>query len=141
MGSVDSTSNVMMGYYPTMPNLPININIKVGEKVTQYQNLPPNAEVADVTNSMGETVTLACTKEAVNAEVQTLKQKSIDAINSVEYHKQRIGACDMLLQQLNPEAAEKVQREKEMAEMREQMMRMSETIAELNARLGEGAPS
>lgn len=121
----------MTGYFPTMPNMPINISIRVGDKVTQYQNLPPTAEVADVTNgSTGETVTLACSKEAVNAEVQGMKQKSIEAINSVEYHKQRISACDMLLQQLNPEQAEKAQRDQELKTMRADMVAMRKQIEE-----------
>lgn len=143
MGSVESTSNVMMGYYPSLPNMPINISVRVGDKTTPYQGLPANAEVADVTNNAtGETITIACTKEALNAEVQAMRQKSIDTINSVEYHKQRVGVCDMLLQQLNPEQAEKAQREKEMSEMRVQMAQMAQTIAQLNARLGgEGASS
>lgn len=137
-GSVENTSNVMMGYYPSMPNMPINISVRTGEKVTPYQNLPPNAEVADATNNAtGETITIACTKEALNAEIQALKQKSIDAINSVDWHKQRITACDNLLQQLNPEEKEKAQREQEMADMRKQMELMAKTIEQLNAKLGE----
>lgn len=141
-GSVESTTNIMMGYYPSMPNMPINISVRIGDKTTPYQNLPPNAEVADATNNAtGETITIACTKEALNAEINALKQKSIDAINSVDWHKQRIIACDNLLQQLNPEEKEKAQREQEMLEMRKQMQQMAQTIAQLNAKLGEGTSS
>lgn len=125
-----------------MPSMPINISIRVGEKTIPYQNLPPNAEVADATNNAtGETITIACTKEALNAEIHSLRQKSIDAINSVDWHKQRIVSCDNLLQQLNPEEREKAQREQEMVEMRKQMEQMAHTIAQLNTKLGEGASS
>lgn len=131
MGSVESTSNVMMGYYPSLPNMPINISVRVGDKVTPYQNLPANAEVADVTNNAtGETITIACTKDALNTEVQAMRQKSIDSINSVEYHRQRISTCDALLQQLNPEQAEKAQREQEMQNMKSEMQEMRRQMAE-----------
>lgn len=141
VGSVESTSNVMVGYYPTMPNMPVNISVRVAEKVTPYQNLPPNADIADTTNNTGETITLACSKEALNTEIQALKQKSIDTINSVDWHKQRIIACDNLLQQLNPEQAEKAKRDQEMEAMRKQMEQMAQTIAMLNNKLGEGTSS
>lgn len=142
MGSVDSTSN-MMGYYPIMPNMPVNISVRIGEKTTPYQNLPANAEVADVTNNTtGETVTVVCSKEALNAEMHNDRQKSIDAINSVDYHKQRVAAYDALINQMNPEVAEKQQRDQEMADMRSQMQQMAQTIAQLTNQLkGEGTSS
>lgn len=148
-GSVETTSNVMMGYYPSMP-VPINISVKVGDKTAPYQNLPPNAEVADVTNNTtGETITIACTKEALNAEIQSARQKSIESINSVPYHQQRIKALDALYQQFNPEQAEKAQREQELRTMREDMVAMRKQMeeqAEINKMLlaqlkGEGTSS
>ena len=130
MGCVECVNN-FMPYYG-MNSIPMNISVKVGEKVTPYQNLPPNAEVADATNSAtGETITIACTKEALNAELQSMKQKSIDIINSVEYHKQRIEKCDALLQQINPEEAEKAAQAKEVCELRSQVSDLSKMVADL----------
>lgn len=135
MGSVESTNN-MVGYFPTMPTMPVTLSVRCGEKVTTYQNLPPNAEAADATNrETGETVTIACTKEAANAEVQSMRQKSIEAINSVEYHRQRIAVCDSLIQQLNPEQAEKAQQQKEMNELRGQVSDLSALVRQLTMQL------
>lgn len=135
MGSVESTNN-MAGYFPTMPTMPVTLSVRCGEKVTTYQNLPPNAEVADVTNpTTGETITIACTKEAANAEANNEKQKSIDAINSVEYHKQRIVAWDGIITQLNPEQAEKAQQQKEMNDLRGQVSDLTALVRQLTAQL------
>lgn len=136
MGSVE-IQNQFGSFYQPLPGMPINFSIRIGDKVTPCPNLPPNADIADVTNNQtGETITLACSKESVNAEMQSERQKSIDAINSVDYHRQRISALDALYNQLNPEVAEKAQRDKEMSDMRQQMAQMAQTIAKLTAELG-----
>lgn len=148
-GTVESIANMpMLGYYPNLPMMPLDMTVRVGEKVTPYQKLPANAEAVDVVEqTSGETVTVACSKEAINAEVQNLRQKSIEAINSVEYHKQRINVCETLLKQLNPEQAEKEAQQEEMRTMKEQMSAMQKQMeqqAEINrqllARLQENVP-
>lgn len=143
MGSVE-VQNQFGSYYQPM-GLPINLSIRIGDKVTPCPNLPPNAEIADVTNNTtGETITLACTKDVLNAEIQSMRQKSVDAIsvNTIEYHKHRISACDNILNQLNPEVAEKAAQAQEMANMRAQMSQMAQTIEQLTAKLGgEGTSS
>jgi hypothetical protein len=45
----------------------------------------------------------------MNAEILSFKQKSIDALNSVDMHKGIIVSCDEILNSLNPEYAEKKQ--------------------------------
>ncbi|MCM1079678.1 MAG: hypothetical protein NC344_10255 [Bacteroidales bacterium] len=141
-GSVEGTSNPMTGYYPTLPNMPVNISIRTGEKVTPYQNLPPNAEIAEVANNnTGEKVMIVCTKEALNTEVHSMRQASVDAINSVEWHKQRISACDTLLQQINPEEMLKAQQQQEISDLKAQVMQMSQMMSQLTSQLKENGAS
>jgi hypothetical protein len=45
----------------------------------------------------------------MNSEILNFKQKSIDTINSVEMHQKIIADCDSILNNLNPEYAEKKQ--------------------------------
>lgn len=131
MGSVE-IQNPFGSLYQPLPNMPINISIRIGDKVTPAPNLPPNAEVADVTNNQtGETITLACSKEAVNAEMQSERQKSVESINSVDYHRQRISALDALYNQLNPEVAEKEQQAQEISRLKLQVSDMASNIEEL----------
>ena len=143
MGSVEIQNQFGTFYQPM--GIPMNLNIRIGDKVIPCPNLPPNAEIADVTsNTTGETITLACTKEALNAEIDGMRQKSVDAISvsTIEYHKHRISALDTLRNQLNPEVAEKAAQAQEMATMRQQMAQMAQTIELLTAKLGgEGASS
>jgi hypothetical protein len=64
-----------------------------------------------------------------------LKQRSIDHINSVDYHQSVILGCDKILETLNPEFGEKVRRDKEIADLRGQVSEMSSVLRELMATL------
>lgn len=131
MGSVENP-NQFGTFYQPMPGIPMSISIRIGDKVIPFPNLPPNAEVADVTNTQtGETITLACNREAVNDEIQSERQKSVDTVNSVEYHKQRIVSLDNLATQLNPEQAEKAAQQAELNRLKSQVETMSQSMAEL----------
>lgn len=138
MGNVENVSNIpIMGYYPNIPQMPIDITIRIGDKVIPYKQLPANAEVANGINpNGGEEIILACTKDAITNEVQAMKQKSIEIINSVNYHKQRIEVCDTLLNQLNPEVAEKKQQQQEISELRGQVSSLTSMISDLKKELG-----
>ena len=60
-----------------------------------------------------------------------MKQKSIELLNSVEYHQNVIASCDKMLNLLNPEFAAKQQQDKEIADLKGQMAEMSRNMADL----------
>jgi prefoldin subunit 5 len=67
----------------------------------------------------------------MNAEVMSMKQKSIDHINSVGFHQEMIAGCDTILQTLNPEYAEKQQQQAEINSLKDQMQVFSKSMTEL----------
>lgn len=105
-----------------------NVN---GQQMT-FQKLPANKDVED---SLINKLTIATSRDAMNAEVSALKQRSIDHINSVEFHQGVIVGCDKILETLNPEFGEKVRRDKEIADLRGQVADMSNALRELMATL------
>lgn len=132
VGIVETISNAIpMVYYPNLPTYPMDMTVKVGEKSIPLQRLPTNAESATVTAKDGESIVIACTKDAVNNEVEMMKQKSVEIVNSVEFHKNRIVACDNLVKQLNPEVAEKEAQAKEINDLKAQLGEMAKLINEL----------
>lgn len=135
IGTIETTPAMpMLGYYPNMPSVPMDIQVKVGDKVTTYQQLPANADSAEVVDrATGEQVFICCTKDALNAELQAMKQKSIETINSVEYHKQRVKAIDVLVGQINPEIAEKQAQAQEISDLRKQLQDMQQLLADMRA--------
>lgn len=131
MGTVETMPQMLMGYYPQM-SFPLDITVKVGEKVIPFKQLPPSAEIANVIQQgSGEEICVACSKEAVNAEVQQMIQKSVDAINSVEAHRQRIETCKNLLNQLNPEKVKEAQQAQEIIALKDKLASMEQMMADL----------
>lgn len=132
VGTIEQTSNMpIMGYYPSLSTYPIDITLRVGEKVTQYQRIPANMETAEVNDpNSGEVVMIACTKEGVNNELNSMRSKSVEIINSVDFHKQRITIIDKLFGQVNPEVAEKQAQAQEISELKAQLESMKEMLSQ-----------
>ena len=107
-------------------DLVLDITADVDGKSTNFQKLPANSEIADFGNSL----VVATSKDAMNSEVMSMKQRSLDIINSVEQHRSIIQGCDEILQILNPEIAEKQRQEQENKALREEINSLKEIVSE-----------
>ena len=122
--------------YPSIPNfgqpqeMIIDLTVKVGDRILNYSGLPATAEIADSTSN-GDSVVVSDSRGAMNAEIFSYKQRSIDIINSVEQHKAIIAGCDSILNDLNPEYAQKQQQQEELSNLKEQMNIMSQNMKSL----------
>lgn len=76
-------------------------------------------------------VFLSCTREGINTEVQSMRQRSADVLASVDYHREIVSVCDKMIAQLNPEVAEKEKQQQEIASLREQINSLTGLIQEL----------
>lgn len=110
----------------------IDLTVKLNGSLVNYNGLPANLDTAD-SYSNGEQIFIADNREAMNAEILAQKQKSIDIINSVDTHKRMIDQYDKLLQDLNPEYAEKQQQQTEINSLKSQMSDMSEQLVTLTS--------
>lgn len=108
----------------------VDIVVKIGDKQVNYNGLPANMDIAD-SFSNGESIVIADNREAMNAELLSLKQKSTEVINSVNYHKELISKYEKILSELNPEFAEKQEQKQEIDTLKEQMAEMSRSISTL----------
>ena len=61
-------------------DLILDITADVDGKSTNFQKLPANSEIAD----FGNNIVVAVSKEAMNSEVLSMKQRSLDILNSIE---------------------------------------------------------
>lgn len=107
-------------------DLVLDITADVDGKSTNFQKLPANGEIAD----FGNNIVVATSKEAMNSELVSMKQRSLDIINSVEQHQSIISGCDEILQMLNPEIAEKQRQEQENKQLREEINSLKEMFQE-----------
>lgn len=139
-GAVVSVSNPIPKFpIPNNPMQPfgsaemvVDVVANVNGQQMTFQKLSANKDIEDSTINK---LTIASNRDAMNAEVSALKQRSIDHINSVEYHQNVIVGCDKILESLNPEFGEKVRRDKEIADLRGQVAEMSNAFRELMATL------
>ncbi|MEE1082218.1 MAG: hypothetical protein UH850_00530 [Paludibacteraceae bacterium] len=139
-GMVVSVSNPMPKF--PMPNTPmqpfgqtemvVDVVANVNGQQMTFQKLSANKDIED---SLINKLTIATNRDAMNAEVAALKQRSIDHINSIEYHQSIILGCDKILETLNPEFGEKVRRDKEIADLQGQVAELSGMLRELSLSL------
>lgn len=74
---------------------------------------------------------VSSSREEMNAEILTMKQKSEDVLKSVEYHKNFLSACQQMLSALNPEFAAKQQQEQKISQLESQIAEMAKGMSEL----------
>ena len=114
----------------SQPEYIVDVTVNVNGATQQYQRLPANKEIADFGDGYGNIV-VSMSRDAMNNEISTLKNKSEDHIKRVEEEKQKIIAYEAILQQLNPEYAEKQKQEAEIMNLKNQVAAMAQTNANL----------
>lgn len=107
-----------------------DLSVKVNDVTVNYNGLPAQQDIAD-TFSNGESIVVADSKEAMNSEILSLKQKSVDTISSVDFHNKLIASYDKILSDLNPEYAERKGQEEELKLLKSQVGEISKNLAEL----------
>lgn len=140
IGSIVSVSMPMPKYqvppvFGQAQEMVVDLVVKVNNVDTTYQKLPATADIADFGVSG---VVISTSRDAMNAEVMSLKNKSIDAINSVDFHKGVIEGCDVVLAGLNPEFAERQQQQAEINDLKAQMAELIKINKDLMSRLDPG---
>lgn len=113
--------------------LVVDVTVKINDNTVTLQKLPANLDIAD--QGAGGNIVITTSREAMNSEVDALRQKSLGILDSVDYHKKVVQDCEILLQRLNPEFAEQRQQKQEIdtlkAQMSEMMLGMKELMAQL----------
>ena len=95
----------------------VDIAADINGVSTNFQKLPAMGEIADFGNNM----VVSCSREAMNSEIISMKQRSQDIVNSIEEHQNIIKGCDEILKILNPEILEKQKQEEENKALREEI--------------------
>ena len=106
----------------------VDLVIKLNDSTINMNSIPAQLDIAD-SYSNGENLVISDSRDAMNSEILSLKQKSIDLLNSVNYHKSLISSYEKLLSDFNPEMAEKQAQQQEISELRAQMNEMSRNMA------------
>ena len=105
----------------------VDLTIKTESGTYNFNGVPANLDIAD-TFCNGEAAVISDSREAMSAEVLSTKQKSQDALDSADYHRNTIAACDIALGQLNPDFAERKERDAEFDKLKNKVDGMSSKL-------------
>ena len=122
-----------MGNFMNQQELVVDVTVKINDNTITLQKLPSGLDIAD--QGINGNMVITTSREAMNAEVDALRQKSLNILNSVEHHKNIVQECEVLLQRLNPEFAEQRQQKQEIDALKVQMSEMMLGMKELMAQL------
>lgn len=143
IGQVVSVSQPMPRYqtnnFMSPQELVVDIVVSVNGNNITLQKLPANLDVADQ-GTVNGSLFISTTKESMNTEINSLRQKSQDILNSIDYHKKVIQNCEVLLQRLNPEFAEQKQQKQEIDNLKMQMSEMMNSMKEMMSQLKKETP-
>lgn len=136
-GAVVSVSTPMPKYQVPpvfgQPNeMVVDLVIRIDGKENTFQKLPANADIADFGSSG---IVISDSRDAMNAEVLSMKNKSLDTIASLDFHKAVVESCDGILAGLNPEFAERQQQQAEINELKSQVAELLQMNKNLMSRL------
>ena len=117
-----------IGQFPQM-EMVVDVTVSVNGQQSNLQGLPAGADIADF--GQNGNIVVSCSRDAMNSEVSTMKQKSADILASTDYHRSVMEACDKMLNALNPEFAAKQQQEQKIAELEKRLAEMSKGMGEI----------
>lgn len=110
----------------------LTLTVSVNGREYVFTNVPYTAEAMDFPT---QGFFIADNRDAMNAEVKNIENRSLDAISDkvIDHHKAVIESCRRIYQELNPEYAESRQ-QKERLDSLEKMMK--EIIAKMGSETG-----
>ncbi len=112
----------------------MDITVLVNGVARPFPQLPVNKDSAEYIN---EQTIIAMNRDAMNAELNSLKNESIAAVQRGREEEAKLPIWDKLILQLNPEVAEKQRHEQEIANLKGQMATMASDNAELKSMLAQ----
>lgn len=135
IGQVESFSAPVPKYPTYNPNVPfgqqatemiMDIKVKCGDEVIDFQKLPANGEVFTYPNAI-----VSDRKDAIITEVETMMQNSKQIVASVDYHNSVIDSCDAILKQLNPQFAKEKEQEAKIGSLENEVKSMKGDLGEI----------
>ena len=112
----------------------LDIVVSVNGINRTFQQLPVNKDSAEYVN---EQTIIAVSRDAMNAELNSLKNESVAAIQRGRDEEAKLPVWDKLILQLNPEVAEKQRQEQEINALKNQMSTMANDNAELKSMMAK----
>lgn len=127
MGKVSTVSPPIPKFSGNFQEMIVDISVKIDDSTTNFQKIPYNLDIAD----LGNNIIISCDKQKILDEIYTLKQNSQSVLDSADFHQNTVEKCNDFIKILNPEVAEKEQRDKETKQLRDEISSLKEMVSKL----------
>lgn len=139
IGQVESVSQPRPKYNTYNPTLGfgnietiVDIIVRFGNDKKEYIGIPSNLSI----HGYGDVV-ISENKEAMISEVDGMLQSSKSIIESVDYHRNVISACETILKQLNPVYAKEQERDSAIDDLKSEVESLHKQIAKMTELLSK----
>ena len=137
---VNTVINVSAPYFPTQTGISnmassLNSMARYIDITVPFKGVTTTYTVNEnscVTEAPGNII-LAVDKESILRELEAMKTNASEALSQIETHKKTIEDCDKILEELNPDLAEKKAQEKRIQTLENQVNGMSGMLEKILA--------
>ena len=126
-----STYNPTVGFGANMETI-VDVIVRIDNEKKEFIGVPSNLSI----HSYGNYV-LSESKDSMINEVESMLQSSKSVIESVDYHKKVITACEDILKQLNPVFAKEQERDGVIDNLKSEVESLRKDIAKMTALLSK----
>lgn len=146
VGQVVSVSNPQSKYGQYVPGqvygqnteTVVDVSVKVGEETVEFKQLPANLSIA---NFGANGVVVSESREAMNAEVESMLRISRGVIESVPYHEKVASCCEAILRELNPRLAKEKEQEEKIGALEQKVTGVENTLTDIKDMLARALDS
>lgn len=134
VGQVESVTNPTPKYptYTTTqpfgapPEMLIDIKVKCGEEILEFQKIPTNQELFSYPNAV-----ISDKRDAFVSEVESIMQNSLQIVESAPYHKSIADSCYEGLKKINPQFAKEKQQEEKITALESMVGSLKNDIGDI----------
>lgn len=114
--------------YPYQPEYVVDVRIKVGESIMNFNQLPANLSIADFPTTGNQKIVVSANRDLIRTEVESTMANSKTVLESISKHEDIVRECEKILQEINPSFAKDKEQEEEIKNLRQQVASMEEKL-------------
>lgn len=119
---------------PNMMEMVVDVTVRVEDETLNLEQLPSSQSIV---NFGQQGMVVSESKEAMVAEVESMKRMSEDVLNKIDYHEKTVAECDKMLKVLNPQYAKEVERDEEMSVLKAEVSEIRTSISNMEGLLAK----
>lgn len=104
----------------------IDLTVKVGDELLTFKQLPSASVIASSGNMV-----VSESRDAMVAEVENMMRTSKEVLESVDYHRNALEACESIMCSLNPRLAEEKEQKEKIETLERKLGGIEDTVGDM----------